>query len=263
MFDTYELTRNDKAGRQVLLKGRSIGPRDGVPVVMLASLGRPASDFDEVASSLADAGYRVTLPDPRGIGGSSGPMEGLTLHDLAEDVAAVIKSLGVGPVILLGHAFGNRLTRTTAADYPHLVSRIVLLACGGLIEMPHEARAALMNCFNKDLSADEHLKNVAYGFFAKGNDASVWREGWYPDVMRMQATAVQATPVEDWWEAGGQNMLVVQALEDTIALSANAHDLKKRLGERVTLVELPHAGHAMLPEQPARIIEILKDYIKR
>ena len=263
MFDTYELNRSDKTGAQVVLRGRSIGPRDGVPVVMLASLGRPASDFDEVASSLADAGYRVTLPDPRGLGGSAGPMKDLTLHDLAEDVAAVIENLGVGPVTLLGHAFGNRLTRTVAADYPRLVSRIVLLACGGLIEMPHEARAALINCFNKDLSADEHLKNVAFGFFAKGNDASVWRDGWDMDVMLMQSTAVRLTPVEDWWEAGGQNMLVVQALEDAIALPANAHDLKKRLGDRVTLVELGAAGHAMLPEQPAKIVEIIRDYLGR
>lgn len=261
MFDTYKLNRSDKTGVEVVLKGRAIGPLDGVPIVMLASLGRPGSDFDEVASSLADVGYRVTLPDPRGIGGSAGPMKDLTLHDLAEDVACVIESFGVGPVTLLGHAFGNRLTRTTAADYPRLVSRIILLACGGLIEMPNEARAALIHCFNKDLSPAEHLKNVAFGFFAKGNDASVWRDGWYPDVMLMQSTAVRLTPVEDWWEAGGQDMLVVQALEDAIALPANAHDLKKRMGERVTLVELAHAGHAMLPEQPAKIVEIIKGYL--
>ena len=261
MFEAYELKRQDKAGNAIVLRGRSIGPTSGQPIVMLASLGRPGSDFDEVASSLADAGYRVTLPDPRGIDGSDGPMRDLTLHDLAEDVAAVIESLGQAPVTLLGHAFGNRLARTTAADFPTLVSRIVLLACGGLMEMPEEARIALINCFNESLSREEHLKNVAYGFFAEGNDASVWHDGWYPNVMRMQSTAVRLTPVEDWWEAGGQPMLVVQALEDTIALPANAHDIKKRLPDRVTLVELPNAGHAMLPEQPAKIVEIVRSYL--
>jgi len=228
---------------------------------MLASLGRPGSDFDEVAIDLAGTGYRVTLPDPRGIGGSTGPMADLTLHDLAEDVAVVVESLGTAPVTMLGHAFGNRLARTTAADFSALVSRVVLFACGGLIEMPHEARAALINCFNGDLAPDEHLKNVAYGFFAEGNDASVWRDGWHAPVMVMQSTAVRLTPVEDWWEAGGQPMLVVQALEDRIALPANAHDLKQRMPDRVTLVELPNADHAMLPEQPTRIVEIIRDYL--
>lgn len=261
MFEAYELKRQDKAGNAIVLRGRSIGPMSGHPIVMLASLGRPGSDFDEVASSLAASGYRVTLPNPRGIAGSDGPMIDLTLHDLAEDVAAVIESLRQAPVTLLGHAFGNRLARTTAADFPTLVSRVVLLACGGLIEMPHEARTALINCFNEDLSPDEHLKNVAYGFFSNAKDASVWREGWHPKVMLMQSTAVRLTPVEDWWEAGGQPMLVVQALDDTIALPANAHDLKQRLGTRVTLVELANAGHAMLPEQPARIVEIIRSYL--
>lgn len=260
-FESYELKRTDGAGRAVVLRGRHVGPKVGQPIFMLASLGRPGSDFDGVASALAESGYRVTLPDPRGIAGSQGPMSDLSLHDLAQDVAAVIESLSLPPVTLLGHAFGNRLARTTAADFPVLVARVVLLACGGLVEMPEKARSALINCFNDDLSPDEHLQNVDYAFFAKGNDASVWREGWYPKVMLMQSTAVRLTPVEDWWEAGGQPMLVVQALEDTIALPANAYDLKNRMPERVTLVELANAGHAMLPEQPARIVEIIRDYL--
>jgi pimeloyl-ACP methyl ester carboxylesterase len=260
-FETYECERKDAQGREVVLRGRSIGPAAGPAIVMLASLGRPGGDFDEVASRLAEAGYRVTLPEPRGIGGSAGPMEGLTLHDLAADVATVIESQTRAPVTLLGHAFGNRLTRMTAKDHPALVHRIVLLACGGRIEIPEKAREALIGCFNESLSPEEHLECVRYGFFARGNDPAVWRGGWYPDVMLMQSSAVRRTPVEEWWEAGGQPMLVVQATEDAIALPANALDLKERLGARVTLVELPHAGHAMLPEQPDAIIAAIRDYL--
>ncbi|MEQ8377481.1 MULTISPECIES: alpha/beta fold hydrolase [Hyphomicrobiales] len=261
-FESYSISRMDRVGRSIVLTGRSIGPEGGSEIVMLASLGRPGSDFDEVAASLADAGYRVTLPEPRGIGGSDGPMEGLTLHDLAEDVAAVIDSKTKAPVTLLGHAFGNRLARTTAADRPELVSRVILLACGGLIEIPEKARQALIGCFDESLSPEEHIECVRYGFFAKGNNPDVWRGGWDRQVMLMQSSAVRTTPVEDWWEAGGQPILVVQALEDAIALPANAHDLKKRLGDRATLIELPNAGHAMLPEQPERIVSAIRSYIE-
>ena len=79
--------------------------------------------------------------------------------------------------------------------------------------------------------------------------------------MLMQSSAVRRTPVEEWWEAGGQPMLVVQATEDAIALPANALDLKARLGDRVTLVELPHAGHAMLPEQPGLIVDAILRFL--
>ena len=215
-----------------------------------------------MALALADAGCCVTLSEPRGIGGSQGPMDGLTLHDLAEDVAAVIKTQARAPVMLIGHAFGNRLARTTAADHPALVSRLVLLACGGLIEIPEAALKALVGCFDESLLPEEHMECVRYGFFAEGNDPEVWRDGWHRDVMLMQSSAVRRTPVEDWWEAGGQPMLVVQALEDAIALPANAHDLKARLGGRVTLVELPDAGHAMLPEQPERIVSAIRAFIE-
>lgn len=258
-FEAYGLRRKDRDGRDVLLRGRSIGA--GPSIVMLASLGRSGDDFDEVAAKLASAGYRVTLPEPRGIGGSEGPTEGLTLHDLAEDVAHIIQHVAQAPVALAGHAFGNRLARTTAADFPKLVSKVILLACGGLIEMPEKARKALIGCFDETLSPEAHIECVRYGFFAKRNDPEVWRDGWYPKVMLMQSSAVRRTPVEDWWAAGGQKMLVVQALEDAIALPANAHDLKRRLGDRATLVELPHAGHAMLPEQPDLIADAITSFL--
>ncbi len=260
-FEPYETIRKDKDGQEIHLTGRAVGMADGKPIVMLASLGRPGSDFDDLAERLALKGYRVILPEPRGIGGSTGPMKGLTLHDLAADVAYVVETQTTAPATMLGHAFGNRLARTTAADYPALVSRVILLACGGLIEMPEESREALIGCFDESLSPEAHIECVRKGFFADGNDPEVWRDGWYPQVMRMQSSAVRKTDVEDWWEAGGQPMLVVQAMDDVIALPANAHDLKKRLGERATLAELPNAGHAMLPEQPAEIARIVEDYL--
>ena len=80
---------------------------EGPAVLLLASLGRGAKDFAEVAPLVAAAGFRVLCPDPRGIGRSSGPMEGLTLYDLAEDAAAVLEAEATGPAIVAGHAFGN------------------------------------------------------------------------------------------------------------------------------------------------------------
>src|SRR5713226_3602816 len=62
----------------------------GPLVVLLPSRGRDSEDYDEVASGIAKAGYRVLRPQPRGTCRSTGPMTGLTLHDFAQDVAAVI-----------------------------------------------------------------------------------------------------------------------------------------------------------------------------
>ena len=76
----------------------TIAEGKGPLVVILPSRGRGAGDYDEVARGIAGAGYRVLRPQPRGIGKSTGPMKGLTLHDLARDVAAVIAYEKAGPV---------------------------------------------------------------------------------------------------------------------------------------------------------------------
>src|SRR4051794_41945040 len=72
----------------------------------------------------------------RGVGGSRGSLDGATLHDLAGDVAGVIKAIGCGPAHLVGHAFGNRIARCLAVDQPSLVRSVTLLAAGGLIAPP-------------------------------------------------------------------------------------------------------------------------------
>src|SRR3954464_3065860 len=69
----------------------------------------------------------------RGVGGNRGSPDGATLHDLAGDVAGVIKAIGCGPAHLVGHAFGNRIARCLAVDQPPLGRSVTLLAAGGLI----------------------------------------------------------------------------------------------------------------------------------
>src|ERR1700742_1738460 len=101
----------------------------GPLVVMLPSRGRGAEDFDDVANELVKAGFRVLRPQPRGAALSLGPMQNLTLHDLARDIATVIRNAGDGgPAILVGHAFGSWVARMTAIDHPALVRGVAMVA---------------------------------------------------------------------------------------------------------------------------------------
>ena len=59
----------------------------GPVIVLLPSLGRSGGDYEVVAAMLAAEGFRVLRPQPRGMGRSRGPMNGLNMHDLAADVA--------------------------------------------------------------------------------------------------------------------------------------------------------------------------------
>src|SRR5204863_188563 len=87
----------------------------------------PQPDFVPIAARLAQAGYRVLRPQPRGIGQSSGPLTGIDLHDYAADVAAVIAHENREPAFVVGHAFGNRVARMLATDRPDLVRAVALV----------------------------------------------------------------------------------------------------------------------------------------
>jgi pimeloyl-ACP methyl ester carboxylesterase len=58
-------------------------------------------------------------------------------------------------------------------------------------------------------------------------------------------------------------VLVIQADEDRIAPPANAELVAQDLGPRARIVHLPDAGHAMLPEQPDRISDIVVAYLEQ
>ncbi|MBV9858627.1 MAG: alpha/beta fold hydrolase [Alphaproteobacteria bacterium] len=108
----------------------------GAPVVLLANAGCSIGYFDHLARALVTGGFQTIAINMRGVGGSSGSLDGATLHDLASDVAGVIKAIGCGPAHLVGHAFGNRIARCLAVGQPLLVRSVTLLAAGGLIAPP-------------------------------------------------------------------------------------------------------------------------------
>jgi pimeloyl-ACP methyl ester carboxylesterase len=224
----------------------------GPPVLMIPSLGRPATDFDDLAARLAAAGYTTVRPEPRGVGRSSGPMKDVTMRDLAADFLASVPSES-GPIIVIGHAFGQRVARTLATEYPDRVKTVIMLAAGGKAPMRPGANDALRAVFDPKLSPDKHLEVVRFAFFAPGNDPAVWRDGWYPAVAEMQRAANATQKIEEWWGAGKASMLVIQGLQDVVAPPENGRMIKEEYGERATLREIDGIGHAMLPERPIEI----------
>jgi pimeloyl-ACP methyl ester carboxylesterase len=244
-------------GRSIVRDGRRIGywvRGAGPAVVLLASLGREASDFNELTAAIA-VSHRTIALDPPGVGLSEMPSAPVSLFDLADDVRAVIEAERAAPVTLIGHAFGNRLARATASRHPDAVDRLVLIAAGGKHPIPGPAHDALLACFNPNQPAEEHLAHVTYAFFADGNPVpDHWRRGWHPATAMLQAAAVRATPAESWWDGGERPMLVLQGEVDRIAPRADSADvLAADFPHHVTVALIDRAGHALLPEQPGAI----------
>lgn len=238
---------------------RGSGPR----IVMLPSLGRGATDFDDIAERIAAAGYRVLCPQPRGIGGSRGPLTGITLHDCAADVAAVIEDDGGEPSVIAGHAFGNFVAWTMAADHPALTRAIALLAATHVWPLPPDVRDSINKSHQMALPDAVRLRHLQHAFFAPGNDPRVWLGGWDEEVMLAERAATEATPKEEWWTAGTAPVLDLIPENDVCSPPASRHRYQNEFGaSRVTVVTVPNAGHALLPEQPQAVAEAVISYMR-
>ena len=233
----------------------------GPAVVLLPSLARDSDDYDEVAEGLAAAGFRVLRPKPRGIGRSTGPMTKITLHDFARDIAEVVKKLGGGKAVVVGHAYGNWVARMTAADHPDLVRGVVIAAAAAKQYAP-ELSTAVTKAGNLSLSDEERLAALRFAFFAPGNDPTVWLKGWHPEIRDSQRAAVAAVKQDEWWSGGTAPLLDLQAANDPFKPEAKRNEMKDEFGSRVTVMVIPNASHALIPEQPKAVVEALSRWIK-
>jgi pimeloyl-ACP methyl ester carboxylesterase len=242
---------------EVTLQGKS-----GPWVVMLPSGGRGAHDFSFLANELSNAGWQTAAVNPRGAGNSTGPLENLTLHDYARDVSEVIKALNAIPAVVLGHAWGNRVARCLACDFAEYVRCLVLLAAGGKVPMAPEVVEAMQRLREKNLSLRKTLTAIKTIFFADASDPSVWLTGFWPESGRANRIAAETTPLDDWWSGGEVPVLVIQGMEDRCAFPENGHLLKEEYGDRITVIDIENAAHALLPEQPELIAQIIINYLR-
>jgi pimeloyl-ACP methyl ester carboxylesterase len=246
-----------------------ISQGSGPVIVILPSLGRGAEDYNVVAALLAGDGFRVLRPQPRGVGRSTGPMAGLTLHDFAADIAAVIEHEGTGPAVVVGHAYGHFVARTLATDRPELVRGVVLAAASagkvppGVHEpsVSPEVREAIEKSGDLSLPEADRLRYLQLAFFAPGHDPHVWLTGWHPDTEKAENIASRATPVDEWFACGTTRILDLQAENDAVAPRKFAGVLKAALGDRVTVVVIPNAGHALVPEQPEAMVQAIAKFV--
>ncbi|WP_083968335.1 alpha/beta fold hydrolase [Janibacter melonis] len=252
-------TRDD-----VTIECGSVG--EGYPVVLLPSLGRGAQDFAEVAQHLAADGFRVLMPQPRGIGRSVGPMEQVTMSDLAADVALVMDALLDEPAVVVGHAFGSQPARMLAVERTDLVRGLVLAAASagkmppGAAEAPFSRlRAEIDGSGDPSLPEEERVRCLQAAFFAPGHDPRVWLDGWSWPTHEIQAHARRTTDVDAYFEAGGVPVLDLQAEHDAVVIPGV---LRPLLGERVSVQVVRDAGHALLPEQPRAVSEAVASYAR-
>lgn len=103
----------------------------GPSVVLIPGLLGSAYGFRKIVGPLAEAGYRVAVVEPLGIGASGRPRQAdYSLTAQADRVAAALRSLDAGPAILVAHSVGASIAMRAAYRHPEQVAAIVSLDGG-------------------------------------------------------------------------------------------------------------------------------------
>ena len=231
---------------------------EGDAVVLNPGFGRSVSDFNELVPDLNDAGYQTVAVQPRDVGGTRSPfLPRPTLHDFAGDLAAVVQAEqpASGRAHVLGRAFGARIARMFAGDYPDLVGAAILMAVGGPIPPDRKMLRRYALQTSGLVSAEKRRQVMEETLYAAGQRMPEHLD--YRPTLRAtfrQGAAVRRTRLEHWWSVGRAPVLVIHGECDRLTSPENARLLKKDFPDRVQLLMLSDAGHALMTEEP-RLIE--------
>ena len=108
---------------------RRWGKPSGVPIFLVQHFRGGMDHWDPLLTDGLAEGREVILFNGRGIASSSGTPRN-RIEDMADDIAAVIRALGLEQVDLLGFSIGGYQVQEVALRHPQLVRKLLLLGTG-------------------------------------------------------------------------------------------------------------------------------------
>ncbi|MDH0301679.1 MULTISPECIES: alpha/beta fold hydrolase [unclassified Pseudomonas] len=109
----------------------------GEPVVFIHGSGPGASghsNFKRNYPAFVSAGHRVIVPDLPGYGASDKPDSAYTLDFFVDALLGLLDALGIQRCALVGNSLGGAIAIAIALRQPTRVTRLVLMAPGGLMD---------------------------------------------------------------------------------------------------------------------------------
>jgi len=157
-----------EVGNGITMHYHEAGSGDRGAVLFMHGSGPGASGWSNFKGNyplLAERGYRTIVPDTMGYGYSTKPEEGaFSLDDVAAQYKALLDSLGIDRITVIGNSQGGAIAITMALNYPDLVAKLVLMAPGGLESretyMDMEGIKAMIRVLYKEGISKETLRKV-------------------------------------------------------------------------------------------------------
>ncbi len=239
------------------------------PVVLLAhGMWCDAGMFGRLAADLA-RDHRVLVPDLRGHGRSDVPAKPWSIADIAEDLYAIVRQLGVTRMVLAGFSMGGMAAAEFALRHGNRLAGLALIGTSAARE--ELFRAAQIKSLAKIIElagtpkflAKEASRSTFSPKFRSSDPAEVKR--WESVVRAMSGPAL----VQALRAVAGRPDLLGQLSElqtPTLIITGTADKvLRPRWSEAMhrrlphsRLVSYPGVGHAVPTERPLEVAALLR-----
>lgn len=132
----------------------------GEPLLLVMGLGGGIDMWRPLIDELT--GVETIAVDGPGIGESTTPLRPLTMLELADVYAGLVRALGLDAVSVLGFSFGGAVAQQLAISSPALVRSLVLAGTGpGLGGVPGDPAALAELCSPWRYYSPRHLRRIA------------------------------------------------------------------------------------------------------
>ena len=235
---------------------------ESMAAVFLHCFGGSGKSWAQV-SELLGASWHCVTPDLRGFGDSKSLPEPYTLADAADDVLALVKSLGLDRYTLVGHSMGGKIAMAIAARQPPGLVQLVLLAPSppSPEPIPTEERAQLLADYLNRAAAENATrkscgKALPAALFTQAVDDRLctshvaWR--WWLEIGSKEDISVDLMPIRVPCQ------VLVGASDINIPASLVQAEVMPHL-QAGKLQIVPGVGHLLPLEAPYVVVQAIID----
>jgi N-formylmaleamate deformylase len=233
------------------------------PVVLLRGLTGSGACWIPLARAL-EGEYDVVLPDARGHGNSSTPLNGYRYKDHASDVVGLIQGLGLVPPVLLGHSMGG-MTAAVIASQRATAIRGVILADPTFLSSQRqrevhesdvvEQHRRLLRSNKGDVLAQLRVRHP--------HRSSELIEAEARLQTRIHAFGVLAPPNPEYHELVSTIYVPIQLVigDNGVVSLETARELQK-LNPRLRLEQMQDVGHGLPYDQPNCFEAVVRSFLR-
>ena len=245
---------------------------DKPPFVLAHGFSDDGLCWSPVARELEDQ-YDVIMVDARSHGRSDDPPEGYGPADQADDLAAVIRALGLEKPLVLGHSMGAMTTLTMAARYPDLPGAILLEDPPSWWVAPPTSTDTANEQWRERMRARIiGLKRKTFDelITQQRAEAPGWSEEelvpWANSKLRLSFNVLNRQPTSaiDWASFLAQITCPALLITADTALGAivdaNAAEALHALVPQLQIAEIPEAGHSIRRDRFGRYMAVVRAF---